>query len=155
MQNQQTPRKYFYRNRPPGPGCQPDGFTDTHAWLPMQHPEEFPRGAFGYAIYPASLPISQIWKYDLFPADPLEKALYMAWQDEEQNLLAAVGVLENYFTLDPATLALAVSTDDFTAIDVQEAINAGYTFNDLSGLLASQGSDQFIQEGDRLIRRVS
>lgn len=154
MQNQQTPRKYFYRNRPPGIGCQPEGFTETQAWVPMQHPDQFPRGAFGYVIYSTPLPVNQVWRYDLFPADPLEKALYMAWQDEEQNLLGAVDILRSYFSLGPDALELAVSADDFTAIDVQAAINAGYVFDDLSGLLASQGSDQFIQEGNRLIRRV-
>ena len=154
MQDQQTPRKYFYLTRPPGIGCQPDGYTDTQIWLPMQYPEEFPRGAFGYVIYSAPLPVSQILRYDLFPADPLEKALYMAWQDEEQNLLAALDILKSYFSLGPDALAMIVSADDFTAIDVQAAIKAGYSFNDLSGLLASQGSSQFIKEGQRLIGRV-
>lgn len=127
--------KYYYLNRPPGSGCQPDGFTNHESWLPKQCPSEFPRGAFGWVEYPEPLPLEAIWKYDLFPQDTLQRTIYLAWQDSNQDPVAARLFLKEFWDLDRATLDSFVAGEHFTAIDVRACKDAGYTWQEAEALL--------------------
>ena len=72
---------YYYRNRPPGIGCQPSGFDpDTReCW----HPRRGVRGLLyhGQVSYSEPLKFEQVWRYELVPADPVENAEYAFWQE--------------------------------------------------------------------------
>ena len=70
---------YLYVNRPPGPGCQPDGFDpDTReAWVPpqpVQHLDHKGRCFWGRVQYPYGLLYEQIHRYELLPEDRRERA---------------------------------------------------------------------------------
>ena len=132
-QSQKT-YKYFFLNRPPGIGCQPEGHTHLETWIPKQHPEEFPRGAWGYALYPAPLSLLDIWKKELYPANPLEKAVYLAWEDcNKDSRQAAIFLIEYWFL--PGQELTYLAPNDFTAQDVLEAKQAGYTWPDVEAAL--------------------
>jgi len=74
---------YYYRNRPPGIGCQPDGFDpDTREyWRPRREVAGVPY--HGKVSYPRLLRFERVWQYELVPADPVERAEYIFWQEQE------------------------------------------------------------------------
>jgi hypothetical protein len=83
---------YMMRNRPPGIGCQPDGFLwdETETWIPMREHPYPPRHLVGLrflgkAVYPQALTFEQIWQYELWPEDPLEWAEYTFWREGEDG----------------------------------------------------------------------
>jgi len=63
---------YLYVNRPPGLGCQPDGFTERETYSPPQEREG--RWFHGRVVYPDRLSLEEIHRYDLWPASPRERA---------------------------------------------------------------------------------
>lgn len=70
---------YLYRNRPPGIGCQPDGFNpDTRkTWLPAKQIDG--RNVFGRVEYPEPLAPEQVNRYDLLPENEVELAEMVFW----------------------------------------------------------------------------
>ena len=72
---------YYYRNRPPRIGCQPKGFDPelTEYWRPRRKVNGIPY--HGKASYPAPLTPEQIWQYELRPADLVEYAEFIFWED--------------------------------------------------------------------------
>lgn len=75
--------RYYYLSRPPAIGCQPAGFTDREAWMPVQDIPGTEWPAFGWVEYAKPLDFIQVWKYDLRPADADELARYQEWREEE------------------------------------------------------------------------
>lgn len=73
--------KYYYLNRPPSIGCQPDGFTERECWMPMQQIPGSERMAFGRVTYPEHLEFDQVWKYDLLPAAKKDQAEMVFWRE--------------------------------------------------------------------------
>ena len=75
--------EYYYRNRPPGIGCQPDGFDPelTQCWRPRREVNGVPY--HGVVVYVEPLLPKQIWQYELRPADLVECAEYVFWEDEK------------------------------------------------------------------------
>jgi len=76
--------EYLYRKRPPGIGCQPDGWIEREAWHP---PREHPSGNegqhfWGIIEYPEKLPISEIIRWDFWPVDATERA-EMVFRDDD------------------------------------------------------------------------
>ena len=76
--------RYYYLNRPPCYGCQPEGFIDREAWMPSKKLPEgghWARGqwAFGWVDYAEPLTPKQIHDYELLAADAEEDERYRAW----------------------------------------------------------------------------
>jgi len=65
---------YYYRNRPPGIGCQPDGFTRREDYYGAAQGRN--TRYHGEVEYPEALTHEQVYKYELVPADTLEAALF-------------------------------------------------------------------------------
>lgn len=126
---------YFYLNRPPGPGCQPDGFTSKETWLPKQFPQEFPRGAWGLVAYQKPLNFVQIDSYDLLPQNLLEKAVYVAWLEADRDSGITQFVLDSYWQLSESELGRKILMDDFTAFDVKRLKDNGYTWEQVLSCL--------------------
>ena len=76
---------YYYRNRPPGIGCQPGGFDpDTReSWIPMRQVDGIPY--LGQVSYPEPLAPEQVWQYELRPADLVEYAEYVFWLERDPS----------------------------------------------------------------------
>ena len=77
--------RYYYLNRPPGIGCQPDGFTERERWSPKREIPGTERTAHGWVEYLEKLDPYQIWKWEFYPADPVELEAYWDWREEEQR----------------------------------------------------------------------
>jgi len=92
---------YYYRNRPPGISCQPDGFDpDTREyWQPRRKVNEIPY--HGAVSYPQPLTPKQIWQYELRPADLVEYAEFIFWEDGRADDIA---MREDYLSTDRADL---------------------------------------------------
>jgi len=70
---------YFYRNRPPSIGCQPDGWTGREEWLPAHEIDG--RHFLGQVEYADPLPFEQVQRYELWPESELERAEYTFWRE--------------------------------------------------------------------------
>lgn len=80
------PTQYLFKSRPPGIGCQPDGFVpDTmEAWYPAKSHESCPtRRFFGSVEYEEPLPFERIDHYSLYPVNLLERAEMVFWREGE------------------------------------------------------------------------
>ena len=75
--------KYYLVARPPGIGCQPDGWTTFEIWVPTR--ERDGRHYFGWVEYPEPLPPEKIWEYELRAADDVEHAEYVFWHWERKD----------------------------------------------------------------------
>ena len=66
--------EYYYRNRPPGIGCQPDGFDPDarETWFPRKEVNGVPY--FGKVSYPEPLSCEDLYRYKLRPVDLVEYA---------------------------------------------------------------------------------
>ncbi len=105
--------KYYYCNRPPGIGCQPDGFTERETWLPAKEIDN--RLCFGYAVYPKPLAPEQVYRFDLRPESIVEQAEYVFWREDsdsdwlkENYLSQPVGRLRDYASRDVKAWAALV-----------------------------------------------
>jgi hypothetical protein len=91
--------KYFYRNRPPGIGCQPDGFTAQEGGLPKDY---WPASdgemihAFGWVEYPEPLTFYQSWRTDLIADDPVERANCAIWAYMNRDEKEAAWITQSY-----------------------------------------------------------
>lgn len=78
---------YYFASRPPGIGCQPDGFDpDTREiYVPRREVVELNgRAVWGKVDYPEPLTSGQCELYDLIPADPVERAqAYISREDPD------------------------------------------------------------------------
>lgn len=103
--------KYYYRNRPPGIGCQPDGFDpDTReAWRPRKDVNGIPY--HGEVSYPEPLSPEDLYRYELRPADLVECAEYIFWQHEGSGL----DLRTDYLSTDRATLEIYASRSSVLA----------------------------------------
>ena len=92
---------YYYRNRPPGIGCQPDGFDlyTREYWCPRKEIDGVPY--HGVVSYPTPLTPEQIWQYELRPADLVEYAEFIFWEDGRAD---NVDMREDYLNTDRADL---------------------------------------------------
>jgi len=73
--------EYYYRNRPPGIGCQPDGFDpDTREWW---RPRKDVNGISYHGKVSYSEPLSpwDIYRFELRPVDLVEYAEYIFWRE--------------------------------------------------------------------------
>lgn len=113
--------KYFYINRPAGYGCQPDGFDRHEAWIPARSVEGLGDRAFlGEVEYPIRLSPVDVWKYDLLPADPVERAKYALWLNCDRDAVEAERVFVEYRSLGLDELKKRV--DDLDSFDPYPAI---------------------------------
>jgi hypothetical protein len=78
--------EYYYINRPPGIGCQPDGFDiDTReTWMPRRRVGD--RYFLGTVSYPEPLDPEDVWQYELYPVDPVERAECTFWCTHDPSL---------------------------------------------------------------------
>jgi len=70
---------YLYSSRPPGIGCQPDGWVDRETWLPAR--EVNGRHHFGKVEYNVALSFEAIRRYELWPENELERAEMVFWRE--------------------------------------------------------------------------
>ena len=77
--------EYYYRNRPPGISCQPDGFDaeSRQAWIPRRKIDGILY--HGTVSYPEPMSYYQMWHYDLRAVDPVEYAEFIFWVDAHQS----------------------------------------------------------------------
>ncbi len=128
--------KYYYLSRPPGIGCQPDGFLERKEWYPKRFPEEFPRGAWGWVTYPERLPMKSIWLKDLFPVERVEELCFRAWQDYRGgNIKGALRFLDMYFEMGKDTLKVLAHDGDYWASLILET---GCTSKQVKSILKNQ-----------------
>lgn len=100
--------RYWFLLRPPFIGTHPAGFTEYAQIYPRE--ERVMTGGervdtFGTVDYPAQLEKEQVWKYDLLPDDPAERALYRMWHECDRDFKQAVDMLAEYCALGRAVLA--------------------------------------------------
>ena len=75
---------YYFINRPPFIGTHPkENLAMQKAWSPTKQVGE--RHFHGWATYTETLSFEQIWKYELYPADPDELRAYNEWRDENDK----------------------------------------------------------------------
>jgi len=74
---------YLYLSRPPGIGCQPDGFDiDTReVWLPAREVDG--RNYLGRCGWPRQLLPEDIYHYSLRPESELERAELVFWNRDK------------------------------------------------------------------------
>jgi len=72
---------YLFRNRPPGIGCQPDGWVNRETWMPAKEIQE--RFFLGQVEYAEPLPFEQVKRYELWPESELERAEMIFWLEGE------------------------------------------------------------------------
>jgi len=77
--------RYYYLNRPPSIGCQPDGFVNREAWSPKQTIPGTEWTAHGWVEYPEPLEPYQVWKWEFRPADDAELDEYLDWREENDR----------------------------------------------------------------------
>ena len=63
---------YLMTSRPPGIGCQPDGWIERETWLPAHEVDG--RYFLGRVVYPERLSPEQVYRYELWPEDEVERA---------------------------------------------------------------------------------
>lgn len=76
--------RYYYLNRPPGIGCQKDGFVDRECWMPARV-INVGRNALGWVDYPFRLDFEDIWKWELWPDDTDELESYCEWRNVQMR----------------------------------------------------------------------
>lgn len=94
---------YLYSHRPPGIGCQPDGWTDRETWLPAKIIGH--RYFFGRVEYDGGLSFETVSRYELWPKSELERAEMVFWREDLDWLR------ESYLTADEALLQEHAPTD--------------------------------------------
>jgi hypothetical protein len=83
MATGQQATRYYFLNRPPAIGTHPAGEVARECWLPRRDIPGTERPAYGWVDYPEPLDFEQVWRYELFPADPAEVDAYWDWRDEQ------------------------------------------------------------------------
>lgn len=98
--------RYYHLNRPPGYGCQPDGWADLEAWQGMGPIPEAPDGwkAHGWAEYENELPFEEIRKWDLLPGGAKAMAEYRILLLEDGDQESAEAMIQDYRGLSLADL---------------------------------------------------
>ena len=99
--------KYFYRNRPPGIGCQPDGWSAREGGLPKDYWKDSAGEtvyAFGWVEYSEPLTFEQAWLKDLLPDEHVERANYSIWAYMDRDEKEAAWITESYQTLSTEEL---------------------------------------------------
>lgn len=66
--------RYYYQLRPPGIGCQPNGYLRWETFDFIQEVEDLPGRYHGFVEYPEPIDTYDAWRFDLTPADPVEQA---------------------------------------------------------------------------------
>lgn len=117
--------RYYYLLRPPSIGCQPQGGINRETFTYFG-PVEALDGmkAHGWVEYDEPLEFDQIWRFDLMPANELERAKYRLWlyadRDPERvqrwlNECAGKGIdwlSQQVDAWPPATFAMVILTQD-------------------------------------------
>ena len=100
--------KYYYLSRPPGIGCQPDGWANREVFSPARGPDDYGRVVHGWVKYEGPLDYCMVWKYDLIPADLGERARFLLarefidfgqqgqGQNQQQVIQVVDGVIKEY-----------------------------------------------------------
>ena len=128
--------RYLYLNRPPGIGCQPDGYTEIkHYWPRREYVEAqgdagiYEQPVYGWVDYPEPLTPYQCWKWDFLPVDRVESFVITL-----SRLALGDWALRTYWELPDAELEeYAMTTALPTAIRGLKA--AGFTFEQVADRL--------------------
>ncbi len=74
--------RYWYLNRPPAYGHQPDGFVNREGGLPSKEwvTSTGPLWSFGFVEYDRKLTFDEVYQWELTPDNPVEWAHYQFWQ---------------------------------------------------------------------------
>ena len=93
--------RYFYRNRPPGIGCQPDGWEEREAWSPVRAVPEIASDLkhhhfHGWVEYQRALTPYICWKYELLPADPVERAVFMFYVSAGRDTPEMIRMIDDH-----------------------------------------------------------
>ena len=79
--------RYYYLNRPPAIGCQPDGFIDRESWMPAKPQLLIGKGrdpwhVLGWVEYPEPLAAELVWKWELWPHEAAQVSIYLDRREE-------------------------------------------------------------------------
>lgn len=77
--------RYYYLYRPPGTGCQKDGFINRERWMPAELIPDTGQRALGWVDYPFRLDLEDVWKWELQPANMYDRKLYWEWRESEMR----------------------------------------------------------------------
>lgn len=111
--------RYWFLLRPPFVGTHPQGSIEQRAVYPSENCKlgggEM-QVTHGWVVYPWALDREQVWKYDLLPDDPAERALYRMWLECDRDDLKTVDMLAEYSALGRAVLAERAEWNDIARI---------------------------------------
>jgi hypothetical protein len=98
---------YYFRSRPPAIGTYPtDGRLvpgSVEAFIPRQNIETkmtdhltIRRHVWGKVEYNRALTPDEVWKWELLPEDPIQWALFVAWEEVKSASDNSLWVFESY-----------------------------------------------------------
>lgn len=134
---------YYYRNsRGPGYGHQPDGFNpDTRqSGRAKRETPLGPRSFYGSVEYPKPLAMEQIYKFELWAANPIQWAKYFAWDYFRKSVNNSLYLFKRYTEAlaDPKQAHLI--ENDVEAVVCEILLEAGITIKSLEKEFADEGS---------------
>ncbi len=105
--------EYLYRTRPPGLGCQPNGWIEREAWHPSREHEAGSEEQYfwGHVTYAGPLTFPEIDRYELWPVSLTERAQYAFWGKGDD----AEWLYESYMAADADLLREHVQRGDTLA----------------------------------------
>jgi len=81
--------RYYYTLRPPGIGCQPDGFVDRASFGRQGQRTKLIGGrdwtVYGWVEYHKPLGPEELFKWDLWPHNAGEVAGYLDWKERARR----------------------------------------------------------------------
>ncbi len=134
---------YYYRNsRGPGYGHQPDGF-DPDSRQSGRAKRETPVGLrtfYGSVEYPKPLTMEQIYKFELWAANPVQWAKYTAWDHSRTRNGKSLWLFESYTEAlaDPRKAKLI--ENEVETVVCKILLEAGISIADLEKEFADEGS---------------
>ena len=110
--------EYYYRLRPPGTSCQPDGFDpDTReSWRRTKYVNGVPY--HGKVSYLEPLSHEDLYRYELRPVDLAEYAEYVFWQ-RRQETRSGVDLRFDYLNTSRETIESLAHCDPLAQADVR------------------------------------
>ncbi len=125
---------YYYRSlRGPGIGHQPDGFNpDRRNSVLKRRPTPLgPRHFYGSVEYPQPLTMKQIYDFELWAADPVQWAKYLAWTTHRESNFKSLWLFESYTEAlaDPRKAELL--KNEVEAVACKILLEAGITIESL------------------------